>query len=81
MVDGHGDRVLIRVITEETSSRDLKPVDLRGDSFERLLPVAAERRALDLAIVARVSELFGGSAHLEVEPGQFSTILLDWPVA
>jgi hypothetical protein len=53
---------------------------LRGDSFERLLAIAAERRAVDLAIVARISELFGGSARLQREPGSSSSIILDWPV-
>jgi His Kinase A (phospho-acceptor) domain len=55
------------------------PMELRPDRFERLAGSAAERRGLDLAIAARVSEMFGGSARLEVEPGRRSTIVLDWP--
>jgi hypothetical protein len=34
---------------------------------------------MDLAIAAKVSELFGGSARLDVVEGQGSTIVLDWP--
>jgi hypothetical protein len=34
---------------------------------------------MDLAIAAKVSELFGGTARLVAEPGQRSTIVLDWP--
>ena len=41
--------------------------------------MAAERRGLDLAIAARVTELFGGTARLEVEPGQRSALILEWP--
>lgn len=47
--------------------------------FERLLGTTAERRGLDLAITARVSTLFGGSARLEATPGQGTAVILDWP--
>lgn len=80
VVDGSGDRVEIRVISEGVTKESSPPEMLRGDSFERLLAIAAERRAVDLAIVARISELFGGSARLEREPGRSSSIILDWPV-
>jgi len=41
--------------------------------------IEPDRLGLDLAIVARVTELFGGTARLEVEDGRGSTIVLDWP--
>ena len=50
--------------------RRVQSIDLRPGIFERLTGVAAERRGLDLAIAARVTELFGGTARLEVEPGR-----------
>jgi signal transduction histidine kinase len=81
IVDGEDDRVVIRVVTDGPLKGPTIPaVSLRGDSFERLLPVAAERRALDLAIVGRITELFGGTAEFEVDTGTSSTILLRWPV-
>lgn len=48
-------------------------------SFERLCGSAAERRGMDLAIAAKVSEGFGGSARLVAEPGRGSAVVLDWP--
>lgn len=81
IVEGDNGRVRFRIQVEDLSKSSPAPVDLRGDRFERLLPVAAERRALDLAIAARVSELFGGTARLAPEPDGSSSIVLDWPVA
>jgi hypothetical protein len=54
-------------------------MELRPDRFERLTGTAKERRGLDLAIAARISEMFGGSARLEVVRERSSTIILDWP--
>ncbi|SIO66747.1 Signal transduction histidine kinase [Singulisphaera sp. GP187] len=54
-------------------------VELRSDLFERLCGTAAERRGMDLAIAARISEMFGGAARLEVDETRGSTIILDWP--
>lgn len=81
IVDGGDEHVAFRVVTDGPLKGPTTPATpLRGDSFERLLPVAAERRALDLAIVGRISDLFGGTAAFEVETGTSSTILLQWPV-
>ncbi|WP_406697296.1 HAMP domain-containing sensor histidine kinase [Singulisphaera sp. Ch08] len=55
-------------------------VELRSDLFERLCGTAAERRGMDLAIAAKISESFGGAARLEVDETRGSTIILDWPV-
>jgi signal transduction histidine kinase len=81
IAEGDRDRVTFRVKVEEPAKGAPQSVDLRADAFERLLPVAAERRALDLAIAARVSELFGGTARLEFEGAKSSSIILQWPVA
>ncbi len=67
------------MIVDKPPPTTVSSMDIRPDKFERLAGSAAERRGLDLAIAARVSELFGGSARLEVEPGRRSTIVLDWP--
>jgi hypothetical protein len=34
---------------------------------------------MDLAIAARVSEDFGGTARLALAPGGGTTVVLDWP--
>lgn len=57
----------------------IRSTPLRSDLYERLIGTAEDRLGLDLAIVARVSELFGGSARLDVTEGRGTTIVLDWP--
>jgi hypothetical protein len=52
---------------------------LGPSSFERLCGFAAERRGMDLAIAAKVSELFGGSARLELTASRGTVVVLDWP--
>jgi signal transduction histidine kinase len=81
IVEGDQDWVTFRVRIEEPPKGPAHSADLRADAFERLLPVAAERRALDLAIAARVSELFGGTARMEFEDANSSSIVLRWPVS
>jgi len=77
--DGRPGRLVVEVIVDGPPPPTVEALDLRPGQFERLTGVPAERRGLDLAIAARVSELFGGSARLEIEPGRRSTIVLDWP--
>lgn len=77
---GKADRWVIEIIVDRPPPPTVQSVDLRPGTFERLAGVAAERRGLDLAIAARVSELFGGSARLEIESGRRSTIILEWPL-
>ena len=72
-------RWVVEMIVDRPPPPTVRSIELRPDRFERLAGSAAERRGLDLAIAARVSELFGGSARLEVEPGRKSTVVLDWP--
>lgn len=76
---GDPSRVLIEVIVDRPPPSTVKPTTLRPDLFERLAGSAAERRGLDLAIAARISQLFGGTARLDVDPGRRSSIVLDWP--
>jgi hypothetical protein len=48
--------------------------------FVRVLASNAERRGLDLAIAAWISEQCGGSVRVEVVPDQKSSIVLAWPI-
>ena len=72
-------RWIIKMVVDKPPPSTVLSMELRPDRFERLAGSAAERRGLDLAIAARVSEMFGGSARLEVEPGRRTSIVLDWP--
>lgn len=75
---GTGDRWVIEVIAPARPPASLRSMDLSDGEFERLKGSPDDRRALDSAIVARISRLFGGSARLEV--GEADTALvLDWP--
>ncbi len=76
---GPAGRWTIEVVVEKSPPSTISSTKLLPHLFERLIGSAAERRGLDLAIASRVSELFGGSARLDVEPGTRSVISLDWP--
>jgi signal transduction histidine kinase len=76
---GGSDRWVIELIVDKPPPPSVASITLRPDLFERLSGSPAERRGLDLAIAARVSEMFGGSARLVVEPDRRSTVVLDWP--
>ena len=78
-LEGQPDRFHLRVTLLEPPRETVRSTDLIPHRFERIGGNAADRRGLDLAIAALVSEQFGGSARLEVEPGRSSTIVLDWP--
>jgi len=71
--------LVIEMILDKPPAETVRSVPLRSETFERLVGIAAERRGLDLAIAARVTELFGGTARLEVEPGRRSSVVLEWP--
>jgi len=79
-IRGGPDRCITEFGIELPPPPSVKSTELRPHLFERLCGTAAERRGMDLAIAARVSEMFGGSARLEVVEGRASTVLLDWPV-
>jgi len=76
---GRPGRWVIRLGVDVPPPVSVQAEELRPESFKRLLGAPAERRGLDLAIAARITELFGGSARLEVEEGRGTTIVLDWP--
>ena len=77
-VEGGG-RVVIRVVAEAPPRETVVPASLRGDHFDRLVGTPMERIGLELAVVAKVSELFGGEARLELAPGASSTVVIEWP--
>ena len=76
---GSDNRWMVEILVEKSPPPTISTTRLQPHVFERLIGSAAERRGLDLAIASRVSELFGGSARLDVEPGVRSVITLDWP--
>ncbi len=76
---GPAGRWTIELVVEKPPPPTISSTKLQPHLFERLIGSAAERRGLDLAIASRVSELFGGSARLDVEPGIRSMIVLEWP--
>jgi signal transduction histidine kinase len=76
---GGDGRWVLELVVDHPPPPTVVPMELRPDRFERLAGSAKERRGLDLAIAARISEMFGGSARLEIEPDRSSTIILDWP--
>lgn len=56
------------------------PCTLSPYHFERICGSAGERRGMDLAVAAKVSQEMGGSARLDVCSGVSSTVVLEWPV-
>ena len=79
ILGGGPDRLVIDIRTEGTPPPSVRSTSLRPDAYERLFGTKYERRGLDLAISARVTELFGGDARLEVLESGGTAILLDWP--
>ncbi len=73
-------RWIIELIVDKPPPQTVVSRTLRPEQFERISGSAAERRGLDLALAAHVSESFGGTARLEVEPEQRSSVVLEWPV-
>ncbi|MHC5543310.1 sensor histidine kinase, partial [Singulisphaera rosea] len=76
---GGPDRLVTELRIDQAPPPSVKSVELRPQLFERLCGTAAERRGMDLAIVARISEMFGGSARFEADEGKSTRIILDWP--
>ncbi|WZP00466.1 hybrid sensor histidine kinase/response regulator [Isosphaeraceae bacterium EP7] len=73
------DRWVVSIAVDQPPPSYVEPITLHPRVFERLNGVAAERRGLDLAVAAWVSQLLGGNARLDVAPGHGTTIVLDWP--
>jgi len=80
LVSGGGpDRWVIEVAVDQPAPSSVQSIALTPTSFERLCGFAAERRGMDLAIAAKVTELFGGTARLDVREGRGTSVVLDWP--
>jgi signal transduction histidine kinase len=78
---GAADRWITEVRLDQPPPSSVRSHDLHPQRFERLCGTAAERRGMELAIAARVTHLFGGSARLDVEDGKGTAIILDWPTS
>lgn len=76
---GGPDRWVTEVVIDHPPPPSVKSVPLSPARFERLCGTSAERRGMDLAIAARVSELFGGTARLDVVEDRCTAVVLDWP--
>jgi signal transduction histidine kinase len=77
---GASERLVVEVIVDRPPPANVHPKTLGPNDYERLFGTMQERRGLDLAIAARISELFGGSVRLELREGQSTAIVFDWPV-
>lgn len=77
---GAPDRWVTEILINRPAPPSVVSQSLRPRSFERLCGTVADRRGLELAIVARITELFNGSARLEVHEDRSTSIILDWPV-
>jgi signal transduction histidine kinase len=75
---GGPSRCVVEVAVEGPPKDSVQTTELRPELYQRVLGAPGERRGIDLATAARVSELFGGSARLVAEPGR-SVVVLDWP--
>jgi K+-sensing histidine kinase KdpD len=76
---GQADVCRIEIAVDQPPPSTVKPGALSASEFERFLGNVKERRGIDLGIVAKVSERFGGSARLEVQDGRASLLILEWP--
>jgi len=76
---GGPDRLITEVRIDHPPPPSVKSLALAPDTFERICGTAGERRGLDLAIAARVSEMFGGTARLDAVEDRGTTVVLDWP--
>ncbi len=76
---GGPNRWITELAIDKPAPPSVRSVDLDSQSFERLCGFAAERRGMDLAITAKITELFGGTSRLEVIDGKKTTIVIDWP--
>lgn len=76
---GGPDRWVTEIALDSPPPSSVRSCELSPLSFERLCGSGAERRGMDLAIAAKVTEWFGGTARLVAEPGKGTTVVLDWP--
>jgi len=78
-LQGTPQRWIIEIAIDRPPPASVHSLELGPQSFERLCGCTADRRGMDLAIAARVSQIFGGTARIEANAGRGTTIILDWP--
>jgi signal transduction histidine kinase len=76
-----GGRWRITIATTGDPGALVQGGEISSREFARLVGNVQERQGVDLAILGRVTELFGGRAWLEVDAGKGSRIEIDWPQA
>lgn len=78
--DGADGRWTVAIEIDRPPPSTVHGETLRAEEFERVIGSPSERRGLDLAIAAWISDLSGGTVRLDIDPGRRSAIVLDWPV-
>ena len=76
---GGPERWVTEIRVDQPPPSSVQSLVLHSRRFERLCGIAPERRGMELAIAARVSELFGGTARLNAVENRSTTLVLDWP--
>ena len=76
---GGPDRWVTEIRVSRPGPYPIRSTTLTSTSFDRLCGNDKERRGMELAIAARVGELFGGTTRLDVDPSGATTVVLDWP--
>jgi len=76
---GGAGRLVIEAAVDRAPHHSVEAAAILPDQFERLMGTPHARVGLELGIVARISELFGGSARLDVHGGEGTSVVVDWP--
>jgi len=76
---GEPQRWVIEVANDQPPRASVTSLRLEPHVIERLCGSPGERRGMDLAISAGISEMFGGTARLEAIKGRGTKVILDWP--
>lgn len=79
VLKGSNDCWITEIAVDLPPPPSVHAVTLLPTEFERICGCAAERRGMDLTIAAQVSEMFGGTARLEVRERRGTAIVLEWP--
>ncbi len=80
VLSGGAGRWQISIVVDRAPPSSVRGFTAEPDRFERIVASSSERTGIDLAIAAWLARQSGGTVRLDVEPGQRSTIVLDWPV-
>jgi len=76
---GGPDRWVTEIRLDSPPPDSVHSTDLDPTVFERLCGSSGERRGMDLAIAAKISEFFGGTSRLIAESGRGTSVVFDWP--